>query len=365
MKPQPHAWVPPHCPNPNCKYHNPLLPGWRFHHRGSFRSNCHPKPIPRALCLHCRRSFSAQTFASSYWLKKPQLLPQIATLTVAGCANRQIARTLACAPATVDSQLARLGRHCLLFQRHHAPLASPHADIVIDGLLTFEFSQYFPFEHLIAVDRNSSFILHFTDAPRRRCGSMTPFQKCRRAQLEARLGRADPKAVQQGIQEVLEVALQGAKQAIVRSDKHPAYRRALRGLACQIQHRRTDSRRRRDRHNELFEINALDLMVRHSSANHKRETIAFSKRRQASAERLAVFVVWKNWVKRRWEKRCCQTPAMLRGLADRVLTMSEVLARRLFASQIGLPPSWRQYYRRTVVTPVLGQGRRHVLKYAF
>jgi hypothetical protein len=34
--------------------------------------------------------------------------------------------------------------------------------------------------------------------------------------------------------------------------------------------------------NPLFPVNLADLLLRHSSANHKRETIAFSKRRQGA-----------------------------------------------------------------------------------
>jgi hypothetical protein len=56
---------------------------------------------------------------------------------------------------------------------------------------------------------------------------------------------------------------------------------------------------------------------------------------------------------------------MLRGLADRLLTVSEVLSQRLFPGRIALPPRWRQYYWRLVQTPVLGTNRRHELKYAF
>jgi hypothetical protein len=105
------------------------------------------------------------------------LLLQVADLTVGGMANRQIARAPRCAPSTVDALLARLGRHCLLFQRQ-APLpVSTQRDIVIDGLVTFEHSQYFPFEILAAVDRHSSFILHFSDAPLRRSSRMTDWQR--------------------------------------------------------------------------------------------------------------------------------------------------------------------------------------------
>ncbi len=45
-------------------------------------------------------------------------MPWVFKLTTNGMANRQIARALGCAPATVDNQLARLGRHCLVFHRH-------------------------------------------------------------------------------------------------------------------------------------------------------------------------------------------------------------------------------------------------------
>jgi hypothetical protein len=279
-------------------------------------------------------------------------------------ANRQIARALKCAPATIDNLLARLGRHCLLFHRHLAAKASPFGDIVIDGLVSFEHSQYFPFEHLVAVDHDTSFWIHFTDAPVRRSGTMTAYQKAKRQCLEAVLGRPDPQAVAQALSEVVAVALEGAAQAIVRSDKHRAYTQVLRRAGCTITHRRIDSQAKRNRSNELFEVNCLDLLIRHCEKNHTRETIAFSKRRQGSAERLAVLLVWRNYVKRRFEKRCRKTPAMLRGVVKRALTVKEILCRRLFPSLVALPARWRDYYWRRVVTPVLGVNRRHQLSYA-
>lgn len=286
------------------------------------------------------------------------------SLSVGGMANRQIARALQCAPGTVDNMLARLGRHCMLFHRHIMQQASPFRDIVIDGLVSFEYSQYFPFEHLVAVDRNTSFFIHFTDAPLRRSGTMTEFQKKKRQKLEAELGRPDSKAVLKGMQEVLSVALAGADCAIVRSDKHGIYPRAIRQLDCKIQHRRIDSRLKRDRRNELFEVNCLDMLIRHCEKNHTRETIAFSKRRQGSAERLAVLLVWRNYVKRRFEKRCKETPAMLLGLVDQVLGFRDIFSQRLFPSLVELPLRWQEYYWRRVWTPVLGVNRRHEWTYA-
>jgi transposase-like protein len=359
------AWQPPHCPNRGCLYHHTQPTPWPYRRHGFYQRQSSPHRIQRFRCLSCRRAFSTQTFSTTYWLKCPSLLAPVYTHTVGGMANRQIARTIKAAPATVDRLLGRLGRHCLLFLGQLLANASPFGDIVIDDLASFEYSQYYPFDHLTAVDQTSSYVIYFNDAPRRRSGRMTAAQRARREQLEAIHGRPDPRAVHKASRELLQTALQGSCRAVVRSDEHRAYRWALQTVACQVEHRQTSSRRKRDRHNELFEVNALDMFLRHSSANHRRETIAFAKRRQESAYRLAIFVCWKNVGKRRWEKRCRSTPAMLLGLTDRVLEVEDVLARRLFRDHVVLPPSWDAYYRRAVITPVLGRNLRHKAKYAY
>ena len=88
---------------------------------------------------------------------------------------------------------------------------------------------------------------------------------------------------------LLEVVAGGQRRLTVLSDEHQAYPRAIRQLRCEVTHLVTSSKERRDARNRLFPVNLADMLLRHSSANHKRETIAWSKRRQASAERFAVF----------------------------------------------------------------------------
>jgi hypothetical protein len=194
---------------------------------------------------------------------------------------------------------------------------------------------------------------------------MTDAQKLRREQLEAQLGRPDPKAIEKDVHELLRETLTGQTAITLRSDDHRAYPRAFRGLGCRIRHLITPSKERRDADNPLFEVNLVDLLIRHCQANHKRETIAWSKRRQGSAERLAPFLVWRDYMKPRWEKRCRQTPAMLKGLLDRPLRVADILGERLFPSRIALPERWRQYYGRLVTTAALPRQRRHDLKYAY
>ncbi len=69
-------------------------------------------------------------------------------------------------------------------------------EVVVDGFETFEYSQYFPIHHHVAVDKETDFFLYFSDSELRRKGRMTEAQKHRRHELEMRLGRPDPKAIE-------------------------------------------------------------------------------------------------------------------------------------------------------------------------
>ena len=359
------TWQPPFCPNPNCRHHNAPPGPWPFKRAGFYRRQLAPHRIQRFTCRTCRRHFSTQSFSVTYWLKKPHLLPEVFRQTTSCAANRQIAHNLRVAPDTVDRALGRLGRHCLLTHLVLWRQQPPRGPVAIDGLETFEWSQFFPFHLNVAAEVDSGFFSFFTDSELRRKGSMTRWQKRRRQQLEARFGRPDPKAVSRGIGALLDVVLHGATAAIVRSDDHPAYREPIRLARCRIVHEVTSAQARRDGDNALFEVNLLDLWIRHGSANHKRETIAWSKRRQRAMERLAVVLVDRNYVRSRWKKRGGPTPGMLRGVVDRKLAVEEVLAERLFPGRIGLPGVWGDYYWSRVRTRALVPNREHDLKYAF
>jgi transposase-like protein len=357
----PLEWKPPHCPNPNCRYFNTFARDWPYKRKGFFVRQCAPNRIQRFTCLACERHFSTQTFSTSYWQKRPELIPRIVMMVVGCMGNRQISRALGCSPETVSHQVGRLGRHCLLVQSQELARVRTLDDIAIDGFETFEWSQYFPFHHNVAVDVGSGYFLYHTDSPLRRKGRMRPSQKTRRAQLEQAVGRASARAVEDGVRELI----RPIESNVIRSDDHRAYPRAIRALERSITHRVTSSTRRRDQHNPLWEVNLLDLMIRHSTAAHKRETIAWAKRRQASIEKLTIFQVWRNYMKRRWEKSERRTPAMVLGLANRPWRMRDLLKERLFFARVKMSSCWERYYRREVSTAALRINRTHHLRYAF
>ena len=359
------GWVPPHCPNPKCAYFKAVTPAWPWIRKGFYTRLRRPHRIRRFTCQACGRHFSSQTFSTTYWQKRPELIRSVFLMGVGCMANRQIARALGCSPTTVAHHIARLGRHCLLVQAEELAAIEGLSEVAIDGFETFEWSQYFPFHHNVAVDVESGYFLYHTDSPLRRKGRMTVHQKARRAELEARLGRAHPRAVETGIRTLLETLTPHHRPLSVRSDDHRAYPRAIRRIDAHIFQRVTSSRQRRDKRNPLWEVNLLDLMIRHSTAAHKRETIAWAKRRQASIEKLAIFQLWRNYMKKRREKGRWVTPAMLLDLATRPWKLSVLLARRRFFEKTPLSPRWQQYYRREVVTPALPVNRTHALAYAF
>ena len=330
----------------------------------------------RFRCRHCGRRFSARTFQADYWLRRRDVFLDVVRLSAEGPCLRQIARLLGISHTTVMRHIARAGRHCLLFHRRMLAGCPIPDTIVIDGFESFEFSQYFPFHANLAVDADSWLIRHFTDSPLRRKGRMTPEQRSRRQWLETHLGRPNPKAVEEGTLELLQIVLSRpapgkTADLLIHSDDHPAYRRAMQRLTelpdlPRLRHQVTLSTVRRTTSNPLFPVNLADLLIRHAQANHRRETIAFSKRRQAALERLAVFTVWRNAIKSRREKVPGETAAMAAGVASRPLEWEDVFASRAIPRREELPGSWWSYYWGRVRTAVFGANQReHRLKYAF
>ena len=370
------GFQPPHCPNPNCPHHF-SAEDWHFVRNGSFLRPSDGRRFPLFRCATCRRGFSSRTFSTTYWLRRRDLLRPIACWISEGPALRQLARVLKVSHTTVARQLARLGRHCLLFHLQllaSDPLFRLREPLVIDGFESFAYSQYFPFHLNLAAGATSCFLYAFNDSPLRRKGRMTSFQIHRRMELETRFGRPDPKAIERAIGALLRellALLPPGERLDLHSDDHPAYQRAIQGLPREkdcprIHHSITSSKERRTTSNPLFPVNLADLRIRHGQANHRRETIAFSKRRQAAIERMAVFLVWANCVKRKSEKGGQETSAMAVGLLARRLGWAQILKRRLFPRHGKLSPVWRNYYERIVKMPIFeGREAVHACAYAF
>src|SRR6188474_889591 len=314
MTPRALSFIPPHCPRSQCRFHT-CAEGWRWVRHGYFTRRARPQWIQRFRCRHCGATFSSQSFSTTYYLKRPELLVALFYRLLSCSGYRQIAREASCAASTLVGQAARLGRHALLYLARHRP-GAPAEPLVIDGFESFAYSQYQPLHLNLAVGAHSHFVYAFTAATLRRKGRMTEGQKRRRWALEREHGRPDPKALEHAVVDLIRIAAPAPQEdLVIRSDEHPAYPRALRRLAgYSLRHECTPSVAARTTGNPLFPVNLLDLLLRHNSANHKRETIAFSKRHQGVIERAALLILWRNFTKPFSENHDRGTPAMRIGL---------------------------------------------------
>jgi transposase-like protein len=363
MSPAERAPVPPHCPFRDCDSHTD--PGaWRAIKKGFYRRQALPRKIQRYRCSRCQRSFSSQTFSPSYWLRQPQL-QTLLFFRVLGCSGfRQIAWELGVAPSTIQRQVERLGRHCLLLHEFLRPAWAPQERLVLDGLRSFEFGQYWPFDVNLLIGQ-SYFIYGFQDAELRRSGAMTPFQRRQRLRLEQLHGRPDPQATRKSVQELLTRQLPPGARVELDTDEHRAYPQAIQRLPNRdIRHRTTPSKAARTPQNPLFPANLGDLLIRHTGANQKRETIAFSKRRQGALYRLAIWVVARNYLRPASVRRKLPPPGVAVGAIARPWSVRDVLRTRLLPWRFELPGWMGECYFGRIPTRRMARCRAHTLQYA-
>jgi len=131
-----------------------------------------------------------------------------------------------------------------------------------------------------------------------------------------------------------------------------------------ITHRTISSRAARTPENPLFAVNLADGLLRHSSANLKRETIAFSKSRASANRRMWLFFAWRNYDKAFSEKRRGPTPAQLAGITDRRWPLRRILGRRLFPTRIEIPERWKIHFEGGAITRAYGAAQSRELRYA-
>ena len=251
-------------------------------------------------------------------------------------------------------------------------------NLVADHFETFEFTQDLPFGVLTLVGRESWFVYGLDPAPHARTGSRTSEQEIRRRARPVRRSRGGyTGSFRRGLDllaplipegESLILACDGKAQYLDAHRRHAARRRI--GLDVHPNPKRGPKGSPRSpealaRDRAMFPVDQLHALLRHSRADHKRETIAFGRRLNAVMERLFVATVWRNFVKWRSERRPDPvTPAMRLGLAREPWSWKRLLSRRLFRKRLRLPPAWRDLYQRDWTTPVLGSNQRHDLRHA-
>ena len=373
---------PPHCPWRNCPSNRSSV-AFRYNRVGYYSRNCDRRTIPRFRCKICNEGFSQQTFSLTYYLKKPHLLARIAPAMVACSAARQIARSLGCSHTTVVDQGNRIGRHALLLHSLCLDkLARIREKLVFDHAEMFEYCQERGLGVGTAVGQKSWFLYTLDPVVHRMGGEMTPGRLKRLKKMELKHGRVPAgsyrASTERAITQLLAKVPTGELLHLV-TDGKPEYQVAAKKYVevGRLHHEtypnpprrrkhetKSDAARERDR--AMFPVDHAHKMIRHSNANHKRETIAHGRRANSILLRLFVYQVWKNLAKDQSERSPRgQTPAMEVGLLDRFLDWRQILGRRLFPWRQKLSAMEKKLYTMAMVTPAVGRNRLHDLINAF
>lgn len=348
------GFIPPFCPNSECRYHYGDAEGWRFQRRGFRRVVRNPRVIRRFHCSHCKRNFSSSTFREDYWKKIPGITAAVYQRVADGQSMRGIARGLSVSLTTVRRRTRSLAQQSLLrTERHMSHLAGKlRSAVVLDGFRTFAGSQFEVAELNTAVCSDSGYLLTIDPIALRRPGRMTKAQKSIRKAKEERSGRPDPRERTKVTIDVLNTLkrLSGGLTLELRSDEEPAYERAVRRVGGFV-HVTVSSKRRRDTSNPLWRVNHLHRMFRHFAKNVARETIAHSKHFAGLCDRIQILQLWLNVSKGISERRVDLsrlTPAMLMGFESRSRKGHRLFADRLFPNRERLQRKLRPRYFGTI-----------------
>jgi hypothetical protein len=354
------------CPNPRCEYHleAPTEP-W-FSRAGHHVTKAFG-PVPRFKCSSCGRSFSSQTFSIDYYAKRQVDYPDLLTRHNGAMSIRSLGRAIGA--STVLNRFDRLARQALALHARLRLLAAMSEDVCADGFVSFDISQFFPNEIMVAVTAESRFVLDLSHATRRRSGAMTKTQRARAAELYHRVA-FERGAVSRGFRDILdsleaERPPTAGRPLIIITDEKKEYVHALRSSSLwrnqneerRVAHIRVNSKLPRTFHNPLFPSNYLDREIRKDQASQHRETTCFGRNVANGMTRLALFLVDHNYRKRYLIKAPVEdrrvhgeVAGIDRGLIDRGL--ESMFKERVFLSRIRLPKTLERIWGKAYATPL-------------
>jgi len=346
------VFLPPRCPYRCCPYHLTPQPGF-FRHHGHYRARCRPHPVPRFRCRSCRRTFSRQTFRADYRDHRPDLNPRLLRALASGLGLRQSARNLGLSQRCAELKFRKLARH---LRRLNLNLRQPFqhgACFQLDELETFEACRNTrPLTVPVLIETRSRLVVWAESAPIRPRGKMTPARRAAIAEDRRRHGRrrdGSRRSLKRTLRRAADVA-GSLRSVLLDTDQKSTYP----GLAAaafgreRLVHVRTNSRLPRTTWNPLFPINHTEAMARDLMGRLRRESWLGSKKRRFLDLALQVFMAYRNYVRRRFN-RDRESPAQLLGWLPRRLGMDELV-------------SWRQDWGRGSIHP-LARGSESVAQW--
>ena len=333
---------PPRCPNRHCRHHRHPRPEFYRRH-GSFKPRCRSHPVPRFVCRTCGRGFSRQTFRADYRDHRPDLNARLFRSIASGVGLRQTSRNLGLSLSCTQLKFRKIARHLRRLDLNLRGPLPAGSSLQFDELETFEGRRNTrPLSVPMLIEKETRYLLWAEAAPIRPRGRMSEARKRAIRQEELRYGpRKDlsMRSVKRTLQRGADLCRGLAKVALFTDEKttYPGVARKLFGKQ-RLVHQRTNSKEARTTWNPLFPINHTEAMARDLLGRLRRQSWLVSQKRRYLDLGLALWMAWRNYVRRRFNYDD-ESPAQKLGFVDRRMTEHELL-------------SWRQDWGRRSVHPL-------------
>jgi len=337
---------PPRCPYLRCSQHRHPEPGF-FIRKGFYRPLCRPQPIPRFFCKACRRTFSRQTFRADYRDHRPDLNAKLFLYLSSGIGLRQSSRLLGLSHRCTQLKFRKIARH---LRRLNLNLQGPlptGSSLLFDELETYEGrrnTRPVSLSHMI--ERESRYVIWAESAPIRPHGRMSEARRKAIEQDERRFGpRKDlsRRAIERTFRRAAALVERLPTVELVTDEKllYPVIAREVFGPE-RLSHLRVNSQLARGTWNPLFPINHSDAMSRDLLGRLRRDSWLVSKMRRYLDLGMAMWIAYRNLVRRRFNYDK-QSPAQMLGFVPRRMRPGELL-------------SWRQDWGRESIHPLARDG---------
>jgi transposase-like protein len=323
-------FLPPRCPNRACEQH--VRPRGRFFvKRGRYHVRCRDQPIARFACRSCDKTFSRQTFRHDRGDRRPDSNERLFELLTSGVGLRQCGRLLKLDIHSVVRKKHKIAQTCIQL---HATLSSrlpAGRTYLLDEEETYEGASIRPLTMPVLIEKHTWFVVATAVGPIRRLAPPGTHRRAMQAAEERRYGRR-PDTSNRCVTAVLEHLARriGDAPLVLRSDMKASYGRiAKKVFGDRVVHETTPGTLVRTAYNPLFPINTTLAMTRDNCGRLRRRSWLVTKRARCLQEHLAIFAVYRNYVRRRFNRDLPQsTPGRLLGLLPRALLPAEVIAWR-------------------------------------
>lgn len=341
---------PPRCPYSTCVAHQKPEGRW-YVRKGYYQPACRSKPVQRYRCRYCLLSFSAQTFRHDYRDRKPWCNAPLFDYLTSGVGLRQAGRNVGLDIGSVQGKLRKFGRTCLRLHENLSSSLPGNRTYVFDEEETYERSKIWPLTMPVLIERETRFVVAVEAGSIRRLATKGSRRRALQDAHEKRHGRR-PDQSRECVRKVLESLRKRVGEAAVglQSDEKSSYGTLIRGVfGGSARHETTPGKAPRTTYNPLFPINHTLAMTRDNNGRLRRESWLASKLCECLLHQMALFTVYRNYVRRRFNyDPANDTPGKLLRLLPRALHGKEVLA-------------WRQDWGQRSIDPMSEDASRTVL----